>query len=113
MCLHKVSLNIKFKVSSWKIDFKNTKNALVTWPAIMHIFNEVQRSYSIPSKIFTQVIHLPKNEIRWKEFKLSPGHRRTDGQTDGRTGWYNYTVAMDWLPMETNEWLLQQPEYMV
>ena len=39
--------------------------------------------------------------------------RRTDGQTDGRTGGYNYTVAMDWLPMDTNEWFLQQPEYMV
>ena len=54
---------------------------------MMRIFNEVRRSYSIPPpppKIFTQVIHIPnKIEIRWKEFKLSSGHRRrTNGGTD-------------------------------
>ena len=27
MCAHKVSLNIKFEGSSWKIDFRNAKNA--------------------------------------------------------------------------------------
>ena len=65
----------------------------VTWPAIMRIFNEVWRSYSIPSKIFTQVIHIQKQiEIRWEEFKLSSGLlRRTDGPKDGRTGWIQYT----------------------
>ena len=72
----KVSLHIKFEGSSWKIDFRNAKNAKVTWPAIMRIFNEVWCLSSIPSKIFTQVIHKPiKVEIQWKQFRLSSGHQ--------------------------------------
>ena len=43
----------------------------------MRIFNEVWCSYSIPLKTLTQVIYtLEKIEVRWKEFKLSSGHRR-------------------------------------
>ena len=60
MCPYQVSLNVKFEGSSWKIDFRNAKNAQITWPAIMRIFNEVQCPYSIPSKIFAQVMHMPK-----------------------------------------------------
>ena len=74
-----LSLHTKFEGFNWKID---------TWPAIMHIFNEVWCSYSIPSKILTQhasYIYQTKVEIRWKEFKLSSGHRRwTDGRMDRR-----------------------------
>ena len=35
-----VPTNIKFEGSSLKNDFRNTKNAYVTWSAIMRIFNE-------------------------------------------------------------------------
>ena len=33
----------------------------------MHIFNEVRCSYSIPSKIFTRVMHIPKH---WNPMKI-------------------------------------------
>ena len=57
----------------------------------MGIFNEVRCSYSISSKIFTQVIHLPK--IHWNPMKIIHVTRtpKADGRTDGRTEWIQYT----------------------
>ena len=83
---YKVFLNSKFEGSiTWKLTSRMPKMSH-TWPAIMRIFNDVWNSYSIPSKNFTQVIYMPaKIEIRWKELKLSSGHRqRMGGQADGR-----------------------------
>ena len=37
MCPDKVSLNIKFEGSSWKIDFTNAKNAKVMTSHYVHI----------------------------------------------------------------------------
>ena len=96
MCSHKVSLHIKFEGSSWKIDFRNAKNAKVTWPAIMraHIWwgTPDARSYSIPSKISTQVMHISKNWNPMKRIQViirtPPADGRTDGQTVGRTDWH-------------------------
>ena len=77
-----LSKHTKFEGSNWKID---------TWSAIMHIFNEVWCSYSIPSKILTQVTYT-KQKLKSDE-KNSNYHldidggqtdRRTDGQTDGQ-----------------------------
>ena len=86
MCPYKVFCNSKFEGSiTWKLTSGMPKMSH-TWPAIMRIINEVWNSYSIPSKNFTQVIYMPaKIEIRWKELKLSSGHRqRMGGQADGR-----------------------------
>ena len=50
----------------------------------MYTFNEVRCSYSIPYKIFTQVIHIPI-KLKSNE-KNSSSHPDTDGGwTDGRT----------------------------
>ena len=50
----------------------------------------------------TQVLHMPKIKIRWKEFELSSGHRRrTDGRTDIWTNWTIHRAA--WLQLKTNE----------
>ena len=68
------SLNTKFEGSIWKIE--NAKNAKVTWSAIMHIFNEIWCSYSIPSKILTQMTCIPNIIIiHRKQLKLSFGHQ--------------------------------------
>ena len=86
MCPYKVLFKSKFEGSiTWKLTSGMPKMSH-TWPAIMCIFNEVWNSYSIPSKIFTQVIYMPaKIEIPWKELKLSSGHRQwMGGQADGR-----------------------------
>ena len=70
----------------------------ITWPTSMHIFNEVWCSYPIPSKIFTQVIHIQKNLSPMKGIqviiRIPTVDGRTDGQTDGRTNrWIKYTPS--------------------
>ena len=48
----------------------------VTWSGIMHIFNEIWCSYSILSKILTQMTYMPNiTKIHWKQLKLSSGHQ--------------------------------------
>ena len=59
-----------------KNGYRKSRNAQVTWLAIMHIFNKVGCWYSIPSKIIIQVTHTPNiTEIKWKQFKFLPGHQ--------------------------------------
>ena len=74
----KVSEHTKFEGCNLKIDFRNAKNAKVTWSAIMHIFNEIWCSYSIPSKILIQMTYISYIiEIHWKQLKLSSGHLKS------------------------------------
>ena len=59
-----------------------------TWPAIMHIFNEVWCSYTIPSKILTQVTYTKqklKSDEKNSSYHLDIDGGRTDGWTDGQT----------------------------
>ena len=72
-----LSKHTKFEGSNWKID---------TWPAIMHIFNEVWCSYSIPSKILTQVTYTKqklKSDEKNSSYHLDIDGGRTDRWTDG------------------------------
>ena len=71
------SLNIpSLNALTEKIDFRNAKNAKVTWSAILRIFNEIWCLYSIPSKILTQMTYvLNVIKIHWKQSNLSSGHQ--------------------------------------
>ena len=74
-----LSKHTKFEGSNWKID---------TWPAIMHIFNEVWCSNSIPSKILTQVTYNKqklKSDEKNSSYHLDIDGGRTDRWTDGKT----------------------------
>ena len=54
----------------------------------MHIFNEARCSYSIPSKIFTKVMHISKkmkSDEKNSSYHPDTNGGRTDGQTDRRT----------------------------
>ena len=82
------SLNIhKFEGSKWKFDFRNDINAKVTWSPFMRIFNEISRSYSIPSKILIQMAYIAYIiKIHCKQLKLSSGHlKSTENNSSYRT----------------------------
>ena len=53
----------------------------------MRIFNEVWCSYSIPSKIFTQAVYIPKkikSDEKNSSYHPDTDGGRMDGQMDGR-----------------------------
>ena len=66
MCPYKVSLNIKFEGFSSKKMISGIPKMPKSWPAIVHIFNEVWCPSLIPSKILTKMILIPKN---WNPMK--------------------------------------------